>query len=558
MGRYLVLGTLGEGGMGVVHAAYDPELDRKVALKVLLPGRGGRAKGHERLLREAQSLARLSHPNVVAVHDVGTHEGRVFVAMEFIAGTTLSATIESQRPGLEAIVGLYAAAGRGLEAAHRVGLVHRDFKPDNVMVDREGRVRVVDFGLAQAVAEASAEESSQGSAVGLTATGALMGTPAYMAPEQFQGRPTDARTDVFAFCVALYEHLHGERPFAGETLVTLAAEVTAGRVREAPRGARVPKAIRRVLMKGLALAPEGRYPSMSALLADLDEAVRAPRRRRAALGVGAALAATIGAGSAFVLAEDDALARCQQSSAMIGEVWSPAAREAGARAFAATGLPYAADAWSRAEARLDGWAKGWAAARDGACVDGAEAGFSAALRDRRLACFDRQRARVEALVEVLAGADVKLVERTGELVDGLPGPRECSAAVMASAGDGPAAPTEAQAAAVEGLRRRLAAASTRFAATFGEAEVAAIEALVMEARGLRGEREGAERGGDPARLARRRGRSAGRAGARRSHPRVDRRRGLARAGVGVRVARRGAPPRRARRGGGGAGGAGAA
>ena len=237
MGRYLVLGTLGEGGMGVVHAAYDPELDRKVALKVLLPGRGGRAKGHERLLREAQSLARLSHPNVVAVHDVGTHEGRVFVAMEFIAGTTLSATIESQRPGLEAIVGLYAAAGRGLEAAHRVGLVHRDFKPDNVMVDREGRVRVVDFGLAQAVAEASAEESSQGSAVGLTATGALMGTPAYMAPEQFQGRPTDARTDVFAFCVALYEHLHGERPFAGETLVTLAAEVTAGRVREAPRGA---------------------------------------------------------------------------------------------------------------------------------------------------------------------------------------------------------------------------------------------------------------------------------------------------------------------------------
>ncbi|HRI08516.1 MAG TPA: serine/threonine-protein kinase, partial [Nannocystaceae bacterium] len=129
VGRYLVLGTLGEGGMGVVHAAYDPELDRKVALKVLLPGRGGRAKGHERLLREAQSLARLSHPNVVAVHDVGTHEGRVFVAMEFIAGTTLSATIESQRPGLEAIVGLYAAAGRGLEAAHRVGLVHRDFKP---------------------------------------------------------------------------------------------------------------------------------------------------------------------------------------------------------------------------------------------------------------------------------------------------------------------------------------------------------------------------------------------------------------------------------------------
>ncbi|MCA9693542.1 MAG: serine/threonine protein kinase, partial [Myxococcales bacterium] len=205
--RYLILARLGEGGMGLVYAAHDPELDRKVAIK-LLRGDPTDSGARDRLLREAQAMARLSHPNVITVHDVGTARGHVFVAMEYVEGGTLGTWLEEQERGWRAVLDVFLAAGRGLAAAHEAGLVHRDFKPDNVLLERDGRVRVADFGLARyglgaapthppAPAEAPTDMTRTGVSLNtkLTITGATVGTPAYMAPEQLGGVDVDARAD---------------------------------------------------------------------------------------------------------------------------------------------------------------------------------------------------------------------------------------------------------------------------------------------------------------------------------------------------------------------------
>ncbi|MCB9703884.1 MAG: serine/threonine protein kinase [Myxococcales bacterium] len=488
IGRYLVLDTLGEGGMGVVYAAYDPELDRKVAIKILRPGRSRRDQSHAptRLLREAQALARLSHANVVAVHDVGAHESKVFVAMEFIAGSTLADILAGGGLDQPALLRLFRGAGEGLAAAHRAGLVHRDFKPENVMVDREGRPRVVDFGLAHAVAEAelsSVDGSPADAPARLTQTGALMGTPAYMAPEQHRGQATDARTDVFAFSVALYEALYGERPFAGETLATLAAAVLDGRVREPARGSRVPARLRRVLLRGLAVDPGDRYQSMDALLVALDRAIAAPRRR-ALLGL-AALIPLAGAATLGALTLRDPGATCRSGAQALDAIWTAPARERGARAFAASGLSYAADAWTRTDAALDAWTDAWVASRDEACDDALVRGeHSEHLLDRRLACFDRQLGALAGLVEIVGDASPAVIDRVGEVVAALPPPSACSAAALIDAGGGPTPPSAALAPAIDALRRRLSAADTRFRATFADEDLASIDAALAEARAL--------------------------------------------------------------------------
>jgi serine/threonine protein kinase len=229
VGRYVILSMVGRGGMGEVYAAYDPQLDRRIALKLLhetaLGGASGRV-ARERLLREAKAIARLSHPNVVVVHDAGaiedpTHGERVFLAMEFVEGATLSAWLEAEPRSWRAVREVFVAAGEGLAAAHEAGLVHRDFKPQNVMVAGEGSVRVMDFGLASDSSEAASGGDGpldlMGAAaptsrtVALTRTGVLLGTPLYMAPEQFLGRATDARSDQFSFCVALHDGVHQRR-----------------------------------------------------------------------------------------------------------------------------------------------------------------------------------------------------------------------------------------------------------------------------------------------------------------------------------------------------------
>ncbi|MEM6993980.1 MAG: protein kinase [Myxococcota bacterium] len=279
IGRYTVLEEVGRGGMGTVYAAHDPELDRRVALKVLHADRSHRG----RLLREAQAMARLNHANVVAVHEIGTHEDEVFVAMEFVEGKTLRRWAQDASPSWREVIAVGLQAARGLAAAHRAGLVHRDFKPDNVMVgagdDGRGvRARVLDFGIAHHHADedeagdAVVEERSLGSGLSgprLTATGALVGTPAYMAPEQHRGDPTDARTDQFAFCVSMWELLFDGRPFGGDTLPALVASVEEGRI-EVPARGRVPKAIVAALRRGLSVRAEDRHRDMAALIRELE------------------------------------------------------------------------------------------------------------------------------------------------------------------------------------------------------------------------------------------------------------------------------------------------
>src|SRR5215468_7612378 len=255
IGRFIVLGPLGMGGMGMVLSAYDPQLDRKVALKLLRTDRGALSEeGRARLVREAQAMARLNHPNVVAVYEVVFGEVTGYLVMELVEGTTLRAWLAKNQPRWEQIVDLHIAAGAGLAAAHRAGLVHHDFKPDNVLVDGEGRPRVSDFGLA-----------------GAGRPGA--GTQAYMAPEQLGGGTVDARADQYAFCVTLWEALHGERPVAGAA---------------PPSSRKAPRWVDRALTRGLRAAPEERWPSMD----DLLRVLRRGRRSGARL---AGLAAAVGA-----------------------------------------------------------------------------------------------------------------------------------------------------------------------------------------------------------------------------------------------------------------------
>ena len=275
IGRYSVLRQLGEGGMGVVYAGYDKELDRKAAVKLLraagLPSEERRA----RILREAQGLARVSHPNVVSVYEVGETQGQVFIAMEFVDGTTLTDWQERSRRWDE-VLKMYRAAGEGLEAAHQAGLVHRDFKPDNVLVGKDGRARVADFGLVRGLPSEEPPRPAPMSLIDrplldspLTMQGAIMGTPAYMSPEQHRGELADSRSDQWSFCAALYEALYGSAPFAGETLAELSESVRAGRLRLAPRGKAIPARIELALRRGLSVAPTDRYPSMAVLLSAL-------------------------------------------------------------------------------------------------------------------------------------------------------------------------------------------------------------------------------------------------------------------------------------------------
>ena len=295
IGRYMVLGVVGSGGMGVVYAAQDDQLGRKVAIKVL-HSEGKRKKNHIRLLREARALAKLAHPNVVAIHEVGETGGRIYIAMEFIEGRTLRAWLSERRPSRPEILAALTQAGRGVEAAHAAGLIHRDLKPDNIFVGDDGRVRVMDFGLARA---SGGDDSDSGTTVqsiveptSVTLTGALLGTPGYMAPEQYRGGAIDLRCDVFGFSVVLFEALYGLRPFRGADL----AEIRAATFRGAPGvpdDASVPGWLAAIVRRGLAVERSERWPNMSELLTALGRDPEVTRRRVLGWLGGAALAASL-------------------------------------------------------------------------------------------------------------------------------------------------------------------------------------------------------------------------------------------------------------------------
>ncbi|MDC0722635.1 serine/threonine-protein kinase [Nannocystis bainbridge] len=306
-GRFAVLRTLGEGAMGVVYAAYDEELDRRIAIKVLRDAAQD-PNARDRMIREAQAMARLSHPNVVQVHEINEQDGQIYVAMEFVKGLTLRAWLSEQVHAWRPIRDIFVQAGRGLAAAHAEGLVHRDFKPDNVLIGNDGRARVADFGLAgTAGQQPGVAPENNGDSVALhvgrhnafstslTMAGTIMGTPAYMSPEQHLGSATDARSDQFSFCVALWTALYARPPFAGDNLIDLAESVCTGQLIKAPAN-EVPGFIHDALVRGLAVDPARRHPSMDFLIEALtrDLVVARPSRWRiAAVAIAAAVVAAI-------------------------------------------------------------------------------------------------------------------------------------------------------------------------------------------------------------------------------------------------------------------------
>ena|GEM_PF-2258324 len=301
IGRFSVVQRLGAGGMGQVFEAHDAELDRRVAVKVLHEHAVGSPTGKTRLLREAQAIAKLSHPNVVAVYDVGRHQGQVYIAMEFVRGQTLGAWLqESPRPWTE-VVRIFTAIAEGLQAMHELGIVHRDLKPDNILIDRRGRPRIIDFGLARALGNTTdAEEPAdvQGEPLlemQLTRTGALAGTPRYMSPEQFRRVALSPASDQFSFSVVLFEALYGQSPFVGGTVPARAASVLSGEILE-PGSGDAPSELLDVIQRGLRVDPEARWLSMGELAVllqdilaahdpDLDNPEEASRRRRTVAAV---------------------------------------------------------------------------------------------------------------------------------------------------------------------------------------------------------------------------------------------------------------------------------
>jgi serine/threonine protein kinase/tetratricopeptide (TPR) repeat protein len=479
IGRHIILGPLGRGGMGEVYAAYDPELNRKIAIK-LLHARGGAATvdGHTRLLREAQAIARLSHPNVVVVYDVGTFQDTVFIAMEFVEGHTLGYWLHAQQRSWREVVDVFLLAGRGLVAAHTAGLVHRDFKPDNVMITKSGQVRVMDFGLAReevrderaplivrtsdAVAGAPAGNPASGSdtmstlapdvdpdatmkvdggasgnaastaappsgylRLKLTQTGAMLGTPAYMAPEQFAGLGSDARTDQFAFSVALYEGVYGHRPFAGSDVAAVMANVVAGKLADPPENGHVPGWIRKILLRGLSKRLEDRFPSMADLLAALsrDPAIRQRRWLAALTGIVSLVA--IGVGIHRLSANQRTM--CAGGPARAATAWGAEQRRVVESAFEASGQSRAPQTFATAAGVLDTYVARWTSMYAEACeatqVRGEQ---SAEVLDLRMECLNERLSGLRALTTVFESADNGVVENAVSAANALPSPDRCA------------------------------------------------------------------------------------------------------------------------------------
>jgi len=482
IGRFVVREPIGEGAMGVVWAAYDPELDRRVAIKLLHAHRDD-TRGRARLALEARAMAKLSHPNVVTVYDVGVHvlvgcDDAVYVAMELVEGTTLRAWLDLEPRSRDAVLEVFRQAGAGLAAAHAAGLVHRDFKPENVFVDRSGAAKVGDFGLARNATDAEVrsrsthDESSE--LVALTRTGALLGTPAYMAPEQLDGEPATAAADQFAFCVALWEALTGARPFAAEASVE-ALRTAIARGPAAPP-ASIPARLVPVLLRGLAPRAEQRFADLRALLGALEGAVRPAPRFRALRIAAAGAAALLVAGALVATYALRTPEPCGSVEQLLSELW-PSTAQAQLRGVAPGALR-----------TLERFAQRWARGRVEACVaTHVRHEQSEARLDERMSCLDRARTAFDAVSDALR-ADTQFAG--AEIVAALPDPAVCSAL------DGRVAPPPtARRAEVASLRTaidraRIVLAAARSAQASAASFVARADAigyapLVAEARLLR-------------------------------------------------------------------------
>ena len=521
VGRYVIVDRLGAGGMGTVYVAYDGELARRVAIKVLRPDATGE-EARARLLREAQTMAQLTHPNVLSVYDVGPYGDAVFIAMEYVEGRTLKSWMNEPHEWRDALA-ILVAAGRGLEAAHAAGIVHRDFKPENVLLGNDGRVVVGDFGIARAGApgeegaakstapasrpegEASAPTSARTNAPAsgpvsgpvsarpllsspLTRSDAVIGTVGYMAPEQAFERRDDPRSDQFSFCVTLYRAVYGQPPFLYEDLATYLTSLLQP-PRPPPAGTRVPAWVHDVIRRGLAREPAARFASMTALL---DALGRDPTRRRRAwllAACGVALAGLTGLG--WVEHRRSVREECGVGERLVAATWSPETRARVGAAIAATHVPLAGEFATRAQAALDAYAAEWARvhreASEATLLHGRES--TATMRDR-LACLEGERGELAALVDVLSRADAVVANHAIGAAYGLPIPRAClePGAARAAAAEG----SSESRARLASVRRGLAEAEAdRMTGKLEDALDAATRALA-EARAISNHQSEAE------------------------------------------------------------------
>ncbi|MEW5740438.1 MAG: protein kinase, partial [Myxococcota bacterium] len=433
--RYVILERLGSGGMGEVYTAWDPALDRKVAVKILRPEFLQQdpeltEQLKTRMIREAQALARLSHPNVVTIHDVGVSGQHIFLAMEFAEGKTLNAWLTAKPRSWRQILEIFLAAGEGLVAAHEEGITHRDFKPDNVIVGADGRVRVMDFGLAHAHQEPKektppplGEGPTPTTAIkrAITQPGMMLGTPAYMSPEALHGKPTDPRSDQFSFCVALFEALYGLRPYVGTSPAAIAAEIEAGRIQAPPRDTPVPRRLYQLLTRGLSRRPEDRFQTLRALLVQLGRRRSAVRRQAiAALVVTTvALAATV-----VVAVTHRERARCADVEQRLAGVWDARTKQEIRSALLASGKPWASSAWRDVEARLDAYSRRWVELRRQACE--ARAGENDEVLGQHLVCLSRCLADLQAVSRLLSRAEPEIAERAVATASALPPLEACA------------------------------------------------------------------------------------------------------------------------------------
>jgi tetratricopeptide (TPR) repeat protein len=431
--------------MGVVYSAYDPQLDRRVAIKVIRSDAGAETEaGRARLLREAQAMAKLSHPNVITVYDVGTAGQAVFLAMELVEGVTLRAWSEARRRSWRAIRDACVQAGRGLSAAHAVGLVHRDYKPDNVIVDGT-RARVGDFGLATALRSVEPTGSAAVGSTGMpsggstTRSGAWVGTPAYVSPEQLAGARPDARSDQYAFCVASYEVLCGTHPFAAPTFEALVERVEEGRV-EPPVGRDVPRWLVAALIRGMQRRPGDRFSDMDALLVAMQ---RDLRRRAGARAVGVAALVVGTSAAAYVVGArtETVEAPCGGAADAIAPVWGDERAGEVEATFVAGRPRYGAQVARAVVGSIDAWADGWVRMHEDACeATRVRREQSEARLDLRMACLSGQRRELDALVSRFATGDPMVVDHAVTAVMALPDVEACGdvdglGAIVALPGD---------------------------------------------------------------------------------------------------------------------------
>jgi tetratricopeptide (TPR) repeat protein len=407
VGRYIIRERIGRGGMGSVFRAEDLELGRAVALKRL---HVTDQQARDRLVREARAAAQLQHPNVVAVYEVGDDDTAPFIAMELVDGCTLTAWLRAKPRTTREILDVLVQAGRGLAAAHSRKLVHRDFKPENVLIDASGRARVADFGLARLVDDRSTSPTAGVQVPHTRSSSVLEGSPAYLAPELVKGAAPDSRSDQYAFGVTAFEALHGRHPFAGSTVEAMWAEMAAGRVQDG--SSKLALRVDRHIRRALAVDPADRWRDIEALVRALESK---PRRRWLAWAV-AGVASVVALGLTIAPSHADP---CSGGSAQIATVWNPQVAATMQKAFTATGLPYAASAWSHVEQSLKVYSERWATSHHAVCEATRRSEQSETLMDLRMGCLQQRRQEIGAVVDLFEHADKPAVTKAMDVVSTL-------------------------------------------------------------------------------------------------------------------------------------------